>query len=413
MSTLVTDGRREDPYIWQRTLNQGFSLLVKMKRKLIVCASLVVALFIFGASSKFASTISYPRKELSYLTAIGIPSLQKIGLDGTGIRIAVIDSGVNMNTTTFEGRKLLGWRDFVNNKTSPYDDLGHGTAVSSVVAGNPTQFSFQNGTHRPVFVGIAYKADLIEAKIINSENKISDCKIAADAIAWVATFHPDLINLSIYCHNTTNGQNIVDQAIASATKQGILTITIAGNFGNKSDSLTAPGDSADAITVGSTTISGTAMQPYSGVGPTQDGRLKPDLVAPSGDEDSTREGILAVNRDGEVRYWWGTSFSAPLVAGIAALLKQWKPSLSPADLKSILEKSATHLDSNQPDNVHGYGLVSAPGAFLTISGETPETIELTQAIQNGSLQGSYGVIAILLGEGIGRLIVFLKHRGEH
>lgn len=341
----------------------------------------------------FYSAPSYPVEESTYFNIVGIPALQRLGLDGSGVKVAVIDSGIDASLPIFRTGRVIAWKDFVGNGASPYDDNRHGTAVASIIAGGTTSLRDAEGSTVSDFAGVSPGVSLIVAKVSNSTDQIRDCQVVSDAIHWVMDYHPDIINLSIWCGYTPNGQSVVDQAVDWAYSQGALVVTIAGNFGDKSGTITAPGDAADALTVGATNVYGTSIQPYSGVGPTADGRIKPDLVAPSGTDPATYPGMTAVSNNGILYYdWEGTSFAAPLVVGIAALLKQWNPHLTATNLTSILEDSAHHLGSAGQNDVYGYGLVNASAAFTMVARVSPESIVLTRSLQNAV----YGLVASVL-----------------
>jgi serine protease AprX len=367
-------------------------------------------LIVIVSGGTFAVTLysvpSYPVEESTYFNAIGVPALQRLGLDGSGVRVAVIDSGIDSNLSIFKAGQVIAWKDFVGKGTSPYDDNRHGTAVASIIAGRQTSLRDVDGSTLSDFTGVSPGVSLIVAKVSNSTDQIKDCQVVSDAIHWAMDYHPDIINLSIWCGYTPNGQSVVDQAVDWAYSQGALVVTIAGNNGGMSGTITAPGDAADALTVGATNVYGTSIQPYSGVGPTADGRIKPDLVAPSGTDPATYPGMTAVSNNGILYYdWEGTSFAAPLVVGIAALLKQWNPDLTAANLTSILEDSAHHLGPSGQNDVYGYGLVDASAAFTKIVGASPESIVLTRSLRNAV----YGLMAGALLVTAMELVVRRRH----
>jgi len=372
----------------------------------------LVILLILGTILSLPPIPRYPSKQLPYFNLVDLAPLHQLGLNGSGVTVAVLDSGLNATSPPFSATKIVAWRDFVGNSSTPYDDLGHGTAVASIIAGKPIDYKFKNGTSEPAFVGIADGVTLAIGKVIDSNNTIKDCNTIGTAIHWAVNAGANIINLSIFCNGVTDGKSPIDQAIDWAAAQGVLVVAITGNFGNKSGSIKQPGDAQGALTVGAVDFTGTKVQPYSGLGPTQDGRRKPDIVAPSGNTNATKGAIVAVSRDGIVYdNWWGTSFSAPIVTGISALLKEWNPHLSGSQIKAALESAATSERVPSPNDIFGHGLVNATRTFIAISGQSPRQIILWRALQNGLTFSVEGALAILLGEGL--VFIIRRRRKEH
>jgi len=322
---------------------------------------------------------------------------QTYGLRGAGIGVAVIDSGVtswsndltyagtSTSVQTANGQRVAGFVDFVNGRTAPYDDNGHGTHVAGIIAGN-------GYNSLGVRAGIAPDAHLVSLKVLDAQGHgvISNVIAALDwAVANKAPFNIRVINLSVGAA-VTMSYKVDPLALAAkrAVDAGIVVVTAAGNLGKNSvtgavqyGAITAPANAPWVITVGASSHQGTVdrtddiMASFSSRGPTAiDYQAKPDLVAPGvgtvslSDPTSTMyttmssylmSGSLSL---GYMPYLslTGTSMSAPVVAGTVALMVQANPGLSPNLVKAILEYTA------QP--YPGYNALTEGAGFLNSKG---------------------------------------------
>jgi serine protease AprX len=316
---------------------------------------------------------------------------QQLGYDGEGIGVAVIDSGVttwhddladpNAPTT----QRVDQFVDFVNERTQPYDDYGHGTHVAGIIAGNG---ALSNGAR----AGIAPRARLVVLKVLDKKGRgrISDVIAALDyAIAHKNEFNLRVVNLSIGAgvHESYN-TDLLTLAARRAVEEGLVVIAAAGNQGRNDDGVTqhgaisAPGNAPWVITVGAASHMGTASRTddtiaaFSSRGPTAyDYAAKPDLVAPG-------VGIYSLSSPGSTMYdkWQeylipgtenasympylslsGTSQASPVVAGTVALMLQANPSLTPNAVKAILQYTAEMYDGHS-FLAQGAGFLNARGA---------------------------------------------------
>jgi serine protease AprX len=327
-----------------------------------------------------------------------------LGYDGTGVGIAVIDSGVSAQHDDLMGAngapRVDQFVDFVNNRNHPYDDYGHGTHVAGIIAGN----GYDSGGARS---GIAPGARLTVLKVLDDSGngRISD---VIDALAYVIT-NKDALNIRIINLSVATGvyesynTDPLTLAAQRAVQAGIVVVAAAGNNGRDPSGLrrhggiTAPGNAPWVLTVGASSHMGTVdpsddtMATFSSLGPTAiDYGAKPDVVAPGvGIESlsnpnstfySTRAAYLL---DGTISTSYrpylsmsGTSMAAPVVAGTVALMLQANPALTPNAVKAIIQYTA---------QVRGwYDPLTRGGGFLNAEG----AVRLAQYLRDPST-GSY------------------------
>lgn len=289
-------------------------------------------------------------------------------LDGDGVGICVIDTGIDPNHEQLVGR-IVGWRDWVNGRTTPYDDHGHGTHVSSIAAGS--------GAGSPQLGGVARAALLIGAKVLNSSGSGADADVVA-AIEWCAArADVQVISMSLGSP-ASDGSDAGSQAVDAAVAAGKVVVVAAGNSGDAPGTISAPGVATGAITVGagsdpsslagaSDTDTSLYLAGFSSRGPTANpaAPLKPDVVAPGLSVVAAKAGTT----NGYVAYS-GTSMATPFVAGIVALGLEAAPSATPAQVKSALQASARDAGAVGPDNEWGHGLVDAR-SFVAALGAAP------------------------------------------
>jgi len=307
------------------------------------------------------------------------------GWNGTGVGIAVVDSGVSSNyDMNSDGNmapsRIVYSQNFVLTETTTADPYGHGTHVAGIIAGNAYDSAYLYN-YPGVYRGIAPEARIINLRVLDSNGLGTDSLVIAaiqQAIALQSTYNIRVINLSV-------GRGVYEsytldplcQAVESAWKAGIVVVVAAGNMGQYNGSGTngyatigAPGNDPYVITVGATNTHGTGSQSlqtmtsYSSKGPTSlDHIVKPDLVAPgnhvlsrmssSGNSLVTLYPALAAypcnssrnncgSQFGAARYMSlsGTSMATPVVSGVAALLLQKNPLLTPDQVKARLMKTA-------------------------------------------------------------------------
>ena len=316
-------------------------------------------------------------------TAIGARWVSDyLGVDGTGVGVATIDSGVTAWHQDLEGR-IAHFADFVNAQTSAYDDYGHGTHVAGIIAGLGS-----NRTHGSSRRGIAPGAHLVVLKALDvSGNGFTSNVIAAIdyAIANRHTYNIRIINLSVAAGvYESYTKDPLTLAARRAVDAGIVVVAAAGNRGQAAPGrpeyggITSPGNAPWVLTVGAASDRGTVDRTDDGVagfssrGPAAiDRAAKPDLVAHGVAIESTSEpssALYAANapasaRAGREPYMalTGTSMAAPVVAAAVALMLEANPALTPNAVKAILQFTA----ETRPGVDHltqGAGFLNARGA---------------------------------------------------
>lgn len=309
-------------------------------------------------------------------------------VDGSGVGVAIIDSGVTAWHDDLGADRVVHFVDFVAGRPTAYDDYGHGTHVAGIIAGNGYD---SGGTHR----GIAPGARLVVLKALDGrgDGYVSNVIAALDyAIEQRERFNIRVINLSV-----ASGvyESFMTDPLAVASRRavdaGIVVVTAAGNFGRAPadaggrtlyGGITSPGNAPWVLTVGAGSHNGTThrrddtVARFSSRGPTHiDRAVKPDLVAPGvGIESLAEPGSLLFEAHPGARLWGtvdtaaepylslsGTSMAAPVVAGTIALMLEANPGLTPNLVKAILQYTAE--DRPQYDHFEeGAGALNARGA---------------------------------------------------
>jgi len=340
---------------------------------------------------------------------------ENLGFDGTGVGVAIIDSGVATAHDDLGPDRIAHFADFVSYQPNAYDDYGHGTHVAGIIAGSGYD---SNGARR----GIAPGASLVVLKVLDGAGRghISNVIAALDyAVATRASFNTRVINLSVaagvYESYTTDPLTL---AAKRAVEAGIVVVTAAGNLGRSGQGkpqyggITAPGNAPWVLTVGASNHMGTperdddTVAGFSSRGPSYiDYAAKPDLLAPGVGIESltTASTFLYQTRPGS-RIWGtlqtasepylsmsGTSMAAPVVAATVALLLQANPALTPNAVKAILQYTA----ESRPGFNHltqGAGFLNARGAMdmalRFASGTEPTAIPVGPVFGSAEAQAS-------------------------
>ena len=279
----------------------------------------------------------------------------EFGIDGTGINVSVLDTGIYAAHPDIAGRIIKGY-DFVNNDNDPADDAGHGTHVAGTVGGNGA-----GGTT----TGVAPNVSLLIAKVCGSGGWCLNSAIV-NAIQWSVGNGADIISISL---GDTARSTAIGSAINNAVSTGVVVIAAAGNDGSGAETINYPGGEKNVIAVGA--VDGSDVIAYfSSRGPiTVDGEVltKPDVSAPGVNINS-----LSYTSSGYSGYTWsGTSMATPHVSGAAALLLQAArrlgTTLSPAQIKSILENTSVDKGLAGKDNNYGAGRIDVFAAINSLA----------------------------------------------
>jgi subtilisin family serine protease len=306
-------------------------------------------------------------------------SIEGIPLDGTGIKVGIVDTGVDYTHPALggcfgQGCKVEGGYDFVNEDQDPRDDHSHGTHVAGIVAANGSYVDSDGRTYP--LRGVAPNAKIYAIKVLGS-NGMGYGSWVIQGIGFCAdpngdgdfSDRLDVCNLSL---GATGGSpdDPLSLAIDRGTRLGVVYAVAAGNSGPSSQTIGTPGTAREAITVGA------ACQPhnncsspvasFSSRGPViwtdREGRqqtmVKPDIVAPG-------VRILAPIPGNRYAAFSGTSMATPHIAGVAALLRQAHPEMTPQQIKEVIKRGAINLGLDE--NTQGAGLVDALNS-LSISG---------------------------------------------
>ncbi len=352
--------------------------------------------------------------------AVGADIALSMSYDGTGVGVAVIDSGVNSvfdltQSGASKTSRIVYSQNFDPSANTTNDLYGHGTHVAGIIAGNGGSSSC--GNCDVTFRGIAPNANIINLRALDQNGSATDSTVIAaiqQAIALKNQYNIKVINLSL-------GRGVfesytldpLDQAVEQAWNAGIVVVVAAGNFGrdnsnnnNGYGTITAPGNDPYVITVGAMKTMETASRAddliatYSSKGPTMlDHVVKPDLVAPGNlivsDLASTADTLYSAypanllpiadyttsnNSNTSSTYYRlsGTSMAAPMVSGAAALLLQQNPLLTPDQVKARLLKTAykvfrctARTPTRQRESLTPTSTISSPWARAISTSQRP------------------------------------------
>ncbi|MDQ0934311.1 S8 family peptidase [Streptomyces turgidiscabies] len=266
---------------------------------------------------------------------IGAPKVWAKGYDGKGVKVAVLDTGLDAGHPDLQGQ-VIAAKNF-STATTTDDRQGHGTHVASTIAGTGAK---SGGKYK----GVAPGAKLLIGKVLNDKGEGEDSGIIA-AMEWAADQGADVVNLSLGGADTPGVDPLEATVNRLSETKGTLFAIAAGNEGRDGPkTIDSPGSAADALTVGAVDGSDD-LADFSSLGPTADGTLKPDVTAPGVDitaasaKDSAIAKEVGENPPGYLTIS-GTSMATPHVAGAAALLKQRHPDWRFRELKAALMGSA-------------------------------------------------------------------------
>ncbi|MCP6681304.1 S8 family peptidase [Bacillus nakamurai] len=292
-------------------------------------------------------------------------------LTGKGVNVAVIDTGIYQHPD-LEGR-ITGFADFVNQRTEPYDDNGHGTHCAGDIASSGASSS---GKYR----GPAPEANLIGVKVLNKSGSGTLADII-EGVEWCIHYNEKYTEKPIHIISMSLGGEALRydketddplvRAVEEAWNAGIVVCVAAGNSGPEAQTISSPGVSEKVITVGAYDDNDTAsneddtIAAFSSRGPTVYGKEKPDILAPGVDIISLRsprsylDKLQKSSRVGSFYFSLsGTSMATPICAGVAALILQQNTELTPDEVKTLMKQSPDKWTNEDP-NIYGAGAVNA------------------------------------------------------
>ncbi|MFL2949853.1 MAG: S8 family serine peptidase [Candidatus Poseidoniaceae archaeon] len=326
------------------------------------------------------------------------------GYDGAGTTVAIIDTGIDGAHASLDDLdddnstidpKVIGFYDPVNNpgltngtEVFPYDDQGHGSHCAGTTAGT--------GAPNYDHIGMAPQANLVGVKVLDAGGSGSFATVMA-GMQWTVDnryqFNIRAASMSLggpgAIEWTSSEEDSVNRYGNEMVRAGIALFIAAGNNG-VSAQIGTPGSAEDVITVGALDKN-SAIAVYSSQGPTEEGRIKPNLAYVGSSVMS-----VAFNTGDQYTDMSGTSMATPGAAGVAALMLQANPDLSPFDVRNIMQETATYrqcsymfanepcaedlIPKNRQNNVYGHGEVRALDAVMEAAQQDYEfdaSIQLT------------------------------------
>ncbi len=312
---------------------------------------------------------------------------QDTGYTGEGVTMAIIDTGIDGNHTALDDLdddnmtddpKIVAFYDAINNPGAtngteifPYDDNGHGTHCAGITAGT--------GAPNYQHIGVAPRANLVGVKVLDGGGSGSFAAVMA-GMQWTVDkrheFNIRAASMSLGALTgaiewTSSEEESVNRMANEMMRAGVTLFIAAGNSGGTA-TIGTPGSAEDVITVGSLDKD-TSIAIYSSQGPTEEGRVKPNIAfvgsSVNAPDANTGDGYVALS---------GTSMATPGAAGVAVLMYQANPDLSPFDIRNIMQETSTYrechymlanepcaedaIPKNRQNNVYGHGHVNAQPA---------------------------------------------------
>ena len=334
------------------------------------------------------------------------------GVDGSGVTVAVLDTGIYAGHPDLAGRvvhceDLSGER---NTAAHCADTFGHGTFMAGLVAGNGAS---SNGKYS----GAAPGANLVAIKAAGFDGSTDVSNVLAGiqwAVAFKDSFNIRVLNLSLGTNSSQDYRlSPLNFAVERAWMAGIVVVVSAGNTGPDSQTIMKPGDDPYVITVGSSSDMGTSnlgddvVTGFSGRGPTRsNGLAKPDLVSPGMKTISLRSPGSAIDEkypsarvDDSYFRGSGTSMSTATVSGVVAQMLQANPNLTPDDVKARLMGTARDIETTDPMQT-GAGLIDAHAA-ATSSASQSQDFQLSTGL--GSLALDRGTMSVDVQSAVGQV----------
>ncbi len=334
--------------------------------------------------------------QTTYDQTLGVLPLWKFGITGTGVGVAVVDTGVDGSLPDFASKDHDSSRVVASavanaDATTATDSYGHGTDVAGIIAGDGDNRGSGDPLHGH-YIGVAPNANLISIKVSDETGKATVLDVINGlqfAVAHQSQFNIRVINLSL---DSTTPQSYktdpLDAAVEAAWMHGIVVVAAAGNRGTAPDAVQySPANDPYVITVGgvdengSASPSGDTIASWSSRGTTQDGLQKPDVYAPGAhivsalapNSNFAASCPTCIVGNGQYIQTSGTSMAAPMISGLVADLLQIHPNWTPDQVKGDLTNSAVTENSSfrEPNAVKAALLWDPP---LADQGLVPNTL---------------------------------------
>jgi hypothetical protein len=340
-------------------------------KKTLLAFMLVLSLLCSSAFAAYAETEDPYFYKQNNLERINYDAVWEQGLDGRGVRIAIIDSGIYSEHEDLADSNILQGVNLIDRSTKTDDTSGHGTFIAAMLSAGRN-----NGTG---IAGMVDKASIVPLKCFSSGRQTDARYIVSAIYMAVDEYNCDVINLSL---GILEDVPALRQAVKYADEQGVIIVASAGNTGGTS--LVYPAAYPGTVCVGS--VSGRDKTSYF-----SQRNSSIYVVAPG--EDIFSAGISAPDAYMEGS---GTSFSSVHVTALAAVAKQHNPSIDCAQFKRLLRESAEDLGAEGYDSAYGWGIVNAPAfvellmqlksGFSDISGHWAEN-DIVKCVNYGLFSG--------------------------
>ncbi len=313
-------------------------------------------------------------KSYTQMNLVNVPPVHNLGITGRGVLVASFDDGFEWRThEVFSKMNVLGEYDFINEdgntareKVQKYEDIesqgGHGTATLSSLGG------FKEGR----LIGPAFNSDFLLAK---TEYSATETPMEEDywleAAEWAESQGADIITSSLvykgydkpydlnsYTYNDFDGNTAITTIAGDmAAYLGVVVCNAMGNYNQtEPPSIGSAADGDSVIGVGAVNTNG-KIAGFSSNGPSSDGNIKPDVVAPG-----VSVYVAKMGDNNRYEFSNGTSFATPITAGVCALILSAHPELNAMQVRDALRNTADN--SLTPNNVYGYGIINALKAVL-------------------------------------------------
>ncbi len=298
-----------------------------LKRLALILLVSIIIVIIFP-KNKLPSIEVYNTREIVPwgVEIMGITKYHAKGITGKGVKIAILDSGLN-NHSELRTEYIRDGYNSIDPNTQPLDDFGHGTFITGVIAATYNDKGF---------IGVAPDVEIYPVKVLNQYG-IGDIEDVVKGIEWCIENDIDIINMSFA---VTKDHNNLKNAIQSALNAGIFIVASAKN---SSGGIVGYPASYEGV------ISVAAIDSDLNISKTSS-RGKIDYSAPGVD-------IVTITHDGKYQYFSGNSIATPFITGLIALLLQSNNEVNNESIHTILEPFVKDLGTSVPDNVYGKGMI--------------------------------------------------------